>query len=388
MRKEWRAESLSEVIKLVSGQHIEAKDYNIKSRGVGYLTGPSDFGAVNPVVTKWTEHPKVRARKGDILITVKGSGVGKINFLDQDDVAISRQLMAIRVTGANPRFVYAFLSSIFDHLQSESTGAAIPGISRDQILGLRVSIPPPVEQQRIVGILDNAFDGIASAKANAQKNLQNACAIFESHLENVFTEKNDGWLETSIGQCIRFIDYRGKTPTKTLDGLRLITAKNVKMGYLRDTPMEFVAPSSYDRWMTRGIPRRGDVLFTTEAPLGNIAQLDTDEKVVFAQRIIIMQPDASSLDSTFLKYLLLARPTQQLIKDRATGATAQGIKASLLKAVRISFPQSLRHQAQIASKLDALKNETNHLASIYQQKVATLEALKRSLLHEAFSGNL
>jgi type I restriction enzyme S subunit len=93
--------------------------------------------------------------------------------------------------------------------------------------------------------------------------------------------------------------------------MRLITAKNVKMGHLQATPREFVAPGSYDRWMTRGIPRRGDVLFTTEAPLANVAQLDTDEKVVFAQRIIIMQPDAAVLDSTFLKYLLLSQPVQK-----------------------------------------------------------------------------
>lgn len=75
--------------------------------------------------------------------------------------------------------------------------------------------------------------------------------------------------------------------------------------------MEFVASESYDAWMTRGIPRFGDVLFTTEAPLANVAQLDTNDKVVFAQRIIIMQPDASKLDSTFLKYLLLSQPVQQ-----------------------------------------------------------------------------
>ena len=110
----WRAKTLGEVCKLVSGQHIEAKDYNTESRGIGYLTGPSDFGVVHPVVSKWTEHPKVNAIRGDILITVKGSGVGKINLLDQEEVAISRQLMAVRVTGADPGFVYAFLSPEWD----------------------------------------------------------------------------------------------------------------------------------------------------------------------------------------------------------------------------------------------------------------------------------
>jgi type I restriction enzyme S subunit len=85
----WQARTLGELCQLVSGQHIDAKDYNMESRGVGYLTGPSDFGQLHPVVSKWTEHPKVKARGGDILITVKGSGVGKINLLDLEEVAIS-----------------------------------------------------------------------------------------------------------------------------------------------------------------------------------------------------------------------------------------------------------------------------------------------------------
>jgi type I restriction enzyme S subunit len=196
-------------------------------------------------------------------------------------------------------------------------------VSKEFIESYPIPIPPLPEQLRIVGILDEAFDGIATAKANAEKNLQNARALFESHLQAVFTQRGEGWVDTTIGQCIRFIDYRGKTPVKTESGLRLITAKNVKMGYLQETPMEFIAPESYDGWMTRGIPNMGDVLFTTEAPLANVAQLDTDEKVAFAQRVIIMQPEKSKLDSTFLKYLLLSNPVQQRIRAKGTGATVQ-----------------------------------------------------------------
>jgi len=254
-------------------------------------------------------------------------------------------------------------------------------ILSNELIRFPESLP---EQQRIVGILDEAFEGIA----NAEKNLQNARAIFESHLQSVFTQRGPGWAETTIGERIRFIDYRGKTPTKTEGGLRLITAKNVKMGYLQETPREFVAPKSYDAWMTRGIPRRGDVLFTTEAPLANVAQLDTDEKVVFAQRIIIMQPDASRLNSTFLKYLLLSQPVQQRIQAKGTGATVKGIKASLLKTIEISFPKSLTEQEQKVAKLDSLTEETQHLESLYQRKLAALEALKKSLLHQAFTGEL
>jgi type I restriction enzyme S subunit len=273
-------------------------------------------------------------------------------------------------------------------IDTTSSGARMPRANMHAVLDFEFPFPPLTEQRRIVGILDEAFEGIATAKANAEKNLQNARAIFDSHLQSVFTQRGPGWVETTIGDSIRFIDYRGKTPTKTESGLRLITAKNVKMGYIQEAPEEFVAPKSYATWMTRGIPRRGDVLFTTEAPLANVAQLDTDEKVVFAQRIIIMQSDAPKLNSTFLKYLLLSRPVQQRIHTKGTGATVKGIKASLLRTIEISFPKSLAEQQMIVAKLDALAEETQRLTRIYERKLAALEELKKSLLHQAFTGEL
>jgi type I restriction enzyme S subunit len=119
-----------------------------------------------------------------------------------------------------------------------------------------------------------------------------------------------------------------------------------------------------------------------------VSQLDTDEKVAFAQRIIIMQPNTARLDSAFLKYLLLSQPVQQRIRTKGTGATVQGIKASLLKLIEISFPKSLATQEEIVSKLDVLREETERLAQLYKRKLAALESLKKSLLHQAFSGKL
>ena len=121
------------------------------------------------------------------------------------------------------------------------SGLTVPKLNQGNLREIPIPIASLTEQQRIVGLLDEAFEGIATAKANAEKNLQNARALFESHLQSVFTQRGEGWVETTVGEIIRFIDYRGKTPTKTASGIRLITAKNVKMGYLQDEPMEFIA---------------------------------------------------------------------------------------------------------------------------------------------------
>lgn len=292
--------------------------------------------------------------------------------------------------GIDHRFIfYSLLTEAFGRqMESLQKGASYPAVTDGDVRAQEIPVPPLPEQRRIVGLLDEAFAGIATAKANSEKNLLNTRELFESYLESVFTQGEKGWMKTTIGAVIRFIDYRGKTPVKTENGIRLITAKNVKMGYLQESPMEFIAASNYESWMTRGIPKKGDVLFTTEAPLANVAQLDTDEKIAFAQRIIVMQPNAENLDCTFLKYLLLSHPVQERIRNRGTGATVQGIKASLLKTIEISFPETLAEQKQVAFQLDTLSNKTQYLARVYERKIAALDELKRSLLHQAFTGQL
>ena len=167
--------------------------------------------------------------------------------------------------------------------------------------------------------------------------------------------------------------------------MRLITAKNVKKGYINLTPQEFVSPNSYDEWMTRGIPQYGDVLFTTEAPLGHVAQLDTSDKVVVGQRLITLQIKSGNITSTFLKYMLLSSPWQKMLSEKSTGATVQGIKASLLKLIPVLFP-SLEEQDLIITRLVEIENMTSQLAEIAIKKKAHLTALKQSLLNQAFNG--
>lgn len=334
---------------------------------------------------------------GDVLINSTGTGtLGRVAQLREAPIEPTTVDSHVTIARSVPgKFFSDFFGYMLIFIEEaiKEAGEGCGGQTElaRSVLADKFSVAYPSsqsEQHRIVSILDEAFDGIATAKANAEKNLQNARALFESYMQSVFTERGEGWVDTTIGDHIRFIDYRGKTPEKTSNGLRLITAKNVKMGYLQTEPAEFVAPDSYDGWMTRGIPKRGDVLFTTEAPLANVAQLDNDEKVVFAQRIIIMQPDRSKLDCTFLKYLLLSQPVQQRIHERGTGATVKGIKASLLKTIEISFPRSLKAQQEIVARLDSLSEETQRLAALYQQELTALDALKKSLLHQAFSGQL
>jgi len=150
------------------------------------------------------------------------------------------------------------------------------------------------------------------------------------------------------------IDYRGKTPNKVECGIPLITAKIVKNGRI-ETPTEFLTVEDYKDWMVRGYPQMGDVVITTEAPLGEVAQL-RDDKIALAQRIVCLRGKEGVLDNTYLKYFLMSNIGQYRLKARETGTTVTGIKQSELKEVLIDYP-NYELQQKIASILSSFDSK-------------------------------
>ena len=150
------------------------------------------------------------------------------------------------------------------------------------------------------------------------------------------------------------IDYRGKTPKKTSSGVPLITAKIIKKGRI-ETPTEFISVDDYDSWMVRGFPKVGDVVLTTEAPLGEVAQLD-DANIALAQRVVTLRGKSDVLDNTYLKYYFLSNVGQQRLKARETGTTVTGIKQSELREVIVDVPP-YKVQVGIAKALKSLDDK-------------------------------
>lgn len=173
------------------------------------------------------------------------------------------------------------------------------------------------------------------------------------------------------------IDYRGKTPRKTVSGIPLITAKIVKDGRI-EKPSEFIDELEYDSWMSRGLPEVGDVVLTTEAPLGEIAQL-TNDRVALAQRLILLRGKPEVLDNTYLKYLMMSVDVQSQLHGRASGTTVLGIKQSELRKIVLSLPP-IAEQRAIADLLGALddKIDQNRRTSL------ALEGLARAIYRAWF----
>jgi type I restriction enzyme S subunit len=183
----------------------------------------------------------------------------------------------------------------------------------------------------------------------------------------------NSWGFAPLVDLCRFIDYRGKTPPKTDSGVRLITAKNIREGFIKDDPREYVSHATYDEFMTRGFPRNGDVLFTTEAPLGNAALVEIDEEFALAQRVINLQP-RFGLFGRFLMFGLLSPPLQDIIREKATGTTATGIKAARLKQIHFPVPPE-PEQHRIVAKVDELMAICNELEERLQAQQDTASEL-------------
>lgn len=230
---------------------------------------------------------------------------------------------------------------------------------------LEIKYPPLAEQQRIVGLLDEAFEGLATAKANAEKNLQNARALFESHLQSVFTQRGPGWVEKPFEDCIEDVKYTTKIQRKEFleEGEFPIVSQEAEFtnGYW-DNPADVFK-------VTRPV-----VIFGDHTQV--LKYIDFDF-VLGADGVKILPPKPF-LNPKFFFYALRSAPLKSLGYAR---------HYRLLKELQIGYPDT-NTQVSIAKKLDALETETQRLARLYERKHAALEALKKSLLHQAFTGIL
>ncbi|MCM3024643.1 restriction endonuclease subunit S [Heyndrickxia ginsengihumi] len=172
--------------------------------------------------------------------------------------------------------------------------------------------------------------------------------------EEAYVELPNGWEWCRLNDIYRFIDYRGKTPNKIAEGIPLVTAKNVKMGYIDYTIEEFLSEEEFEDRKSRGISQKGDILFTTEAPMGNVAIADL-ERFSAGQRLITFQQytEENLLINKLFMYFIMSKQFQNQLLENKTGTTVYGIKAEKLKKILIPIPP-LEEQKRIVAKIDKL----------------------------------
>jgi type I restriction enzyme S subunit len=271
-------------------------------------------------------------------------------------------------------------------IDATCTGARMPRAQMNEVMDFDFPLPPLAEQQRIVGLLDEAFEGLATAKANAQKNLQNARDLFASHLQSVLQCRK--WKWKTLGDLCDDVEYGSSAKSKADGGVPVLRMGNIQDGRL---DWENLVYTDDKAEIKKYLLKHNDVLFNrTNSPelVGKTAIYKSEMPAIFAGYLIRIHRKEDLLDGDYLTYFLNSQIAFDYGKTVVISSVNQAnINGTKLKSYPIPAP-SLAEQKAIVAKLDELSEETQRLARLYEQKLAALEALKKSLLHQAFSGEL
>jgi type I restriction enzyme S subunit len=382
MKKGWEVKKLSELSNnknsIVSGpfgSNLKVSDYKdsgipilrLQNIGKGIFI-EKDIKYISEVKAEELKYHSFKA--GDITLAKLGIPIGKTCIIPAN---IPYGIIVADVVRIRPdkRFVdYKFLEyflntdSSVSQLTHNISGATRPRVNLSDVRNIELSLPPLPVQKRIVSILDKAFDAIAKAKENAEKNLKNVRELFESYLQNVFANPGDGWEEKRFDEiCV------------------------LQRGF--DLPTHSRIEGKYPLVSSNGITDRINV-WKVKAPgvvtgrsgtIGNVHYIEED---YWPLNTALYIKEFHGNYERYVYYFL----KQFNLNKYSSGAGVPTLNRNNVHSEMVYFPKSITEQKRLVSKLDTLWAETKKLENIYQQKLADLEELKKSILQKAFEGEL
>ena len=380
----WRVARLGEVCNFEKEQDIHTDlPYvgleNIES-GTGRFLGTTNAVCVKSSTFRFSpEHVlyrRLRPYLNKVLLPDFEGHCSTEIFPIRPDPAVSREYL----------FHWLSMDATVKSIDATSTGARMPRANMNAVLGFQIPVPPLAEQRRIVAILDEAFDGIATAKANAEKNLQNARELFETYLGATFSQEGE---VVQLSKCATEIsDGDHAPPPKSPTGIPFITISNVDKETRRiDFNDTFTVSREYFQALKpHRKPRRGDVLYTVTGSFGIPVLVEDAVDFCFQRHIGLIRP-TPDVDSRWLMYALLSPQVGAQAEAGATGTAQRTVSLGVLRCMTV--PRiGVDEQRRIAAQVDAVSDAIARLKDIARAKSAALDELKKSLLHQAFSGAL
>ena len=373
--------ALGEACEVLMGQSPPSSSYSTTPDGLPFFQGKADFGATHPTIRVFCNQPTRIAEPGDILISVRAP-VGPTNLV-HERCCIGRGLAAVRPgSKLSTQFLLYFLRFREPNISAMGKGSTFEAINRDVLENLKVPLLPLTAQQRIAGILEQAERMLRTRRYAIELSDTFLPAAFLELFGSPSSAKRR-FSVSELGEETAFIDYRGIAPNKVDRGVRLVTARNIKRGFFELEPQEFIPADEYDSWMRRGMPKAGDILFTTEGhTLGSAAKLPRFDKVALAQRLIALQP-RSRLTSDYTLQLILTRWFQEEVAKRSTGSAARGISSKQLAEIPIPIPP-----VPLQQQFSFIAEGHERLRAGHQEALRQAEHLFQSLLHRAFTNGL
>ncbi len=321
-----------------------------------------------------------------LSIVKDGSGFGRITKMDAFTSVIGTSQYILPNEDIDLDYLNYSLMSV--DFKKYVQGAAIPHIYFKDYKNEPFLWMPLPEQKQIVAILDEIFAVIAKAKANAEKNLNNAKEFIESYLYEVFENKGEDWEKKRLKDvCAKITDGTHQTPKYFNDGVIFLSSKNVTSGKIDWDNVKYIDQKQHLEMHKRVAPKVGDILLAKNGTTGVAAMVDRD--LVFD--IYVSLAHIRVLDEItpgFMLYFINSPIAKKQFNKRLKGSGVPNLHLEEIREVEISFPKSTHTQNEIVDRLDTISNEIKKLEIIYQQKINDLEELKKSVLQKAFSGEL
>ena len=403
MREDWEIKSLSEVCGFQNGFAFKSKTFKDTGTPVVRITNIQDeiIDLKKVVYIDRNDYNKDLSKyeivNGDLLIAMSGATTGKIGFHLSDEVLLLNQ----RVGKFEPRkslnkkYLFYYLSTKVEENLAISAGAAQPNLSTEQIKGFEIPIPPLPEQQQIVALLDQVFEAIDQAKANIEKNIENAKELFQSKLNNIFSQKGEGWEEKILDDiCLKIT--QGPNPKLKVDipsanNYVLKTKDFYNDRVLYDNCLK-VSESLIEEW-SRFILRDDDIIIglvgVGSIGKSNLFKVQDGRKYIFTRATGLIRTIKEKLIPNYLRFYLLSGLGIESINKGIGGTTGQlVIKTSYFKNLSIIIPKDLNEQKEIISQAEIIQSQTDEITKIYTSKLKNLEELKKSMLQKAFAGEL
>jgi len=351
-----------------------------------------DLSDVQEMRFQKEEQDRYSVVKGDLVIC-EGGYPGRAAIWDQDEsVYFQKALHRVRFhEPARARWLlyYLYMKDLDGSLKSHFNGTGIQHFTGEALAQFKMPLPPLADQRRIVAILDEAFDGIAAAKANAEKNLQNARAIFESQLQFVFSQRGDGWLEKRLGDVVTRLTNGYVGPTRNIycdSGVPYLLARHVKNNRLMFDRRTFIS-DVFNQKHRKSMLKVGDVLLVQSGHIGHSAVVPKEHEGHNCHAMIVISPIESAASGSFLSLYFNSPEMRRRFEKIRSGSTVPHLTCKEVKELRIALPD-LAIQLCVVKNAEDLQKNTERLEFIYERKIAALDALKQSLLHRAFAGEL
>ena len=381
MREGWKLKYLSEVCnELFAGGDVP-KDRSSKYPTKEYNIPIYSNGATNDGLYGYTDIPRVTVNS----ITV--SARGTIGF---SVIRTESYLPVVRLIVLIPNeelIILPFLKYVIETMDFGNSGSSIPQLTVPMIKKYQSPIPPLQEQQQIVAILDKAFKAIDQAKANIEKNIENAKELFQSKLNAIFSQKGAGWEEKTLGDvCEKTDNIKWQEhPNKTFEYIDLSSVCRESLSVTETTTVgEKNAPSR-----ARKLINFGDVIFATTRPTLKRATIIDEELSgqICSTGYVVLRPN-KNISSEWIFFYLLTSNFMDRMESLQRGASYPAVSDNDVKGSVLSIPLNKEDEKRNVIVMKGLREGTNDLVSRYQQKLEFLDELKKSILQKAFAGEL